>query len=70
MNTSAAQVYPRKNYENKMEVSMHGGSRSTNVMDSSSRSVEVACPIVRLLHFYSGQVENIYLLVLGQVQMN
>ena len=26
--------------------------------------------LVRLVHFHSGQVENFYLLVLGQVQMN
>ena len=62
MNTSAAKVYPSYVYGNKMEVGMHDGSSSTNLIDSSSRAVEV--------HFHSGQVENFYLLVLGQVQMN
>ena len=44
MNASAAKVYPSYVYENKMEVSMHDGSKSTNVKDSSSRAVEVPCP--------------------------
>ena len=44
MNTSAAKVYPRYVYENKMEVRMHDGSSSINVIDSSSMAVEVPCP--------------------------
>ena len=43
MNTSAAKVYPRYVYENKMEVRMHDGSSSINVIDSSSMAVEVPC---------------------------
>ena len=44
MNTSAAKVYPSYVYENKIEVSMHDGRKSTNVIDSSSRAVKVPCP--------------------------
>ena len=36
MNTSFAKVYPGYIYENKMEVSMHDRSSSTNVIDSSA----------------------------------
>ena len=43
MNTSAAKVYPSYVHENKMEVSMHDGSSSINVIDSSSMAVEVPC---------------------------
>ena len=43
MNTFAAKVYPSNVYENKMEVSMHDGSSSINVIDSSSMVVEVPC---------------------------
>ena len=65
-----SKVYPSYVYENKMEVSMHDGSSSTNLIDSSSRAVEVPCPTCPTGTFSSGQVENFYLLVLGQVQMN
>ena len=44
MNTYAAKVYHSYVYENKMEVSMHDESRSTNLIDSSSRAMEVPCP--------------------------
>ena len=70
MNTSAAKVYPSYVFENKMEVSLHDGRSSTNVIDSTSRAVAVPCPTCPTGTFHSGQVENFYLLVLGQVQMN
>ena len=44
MNTFAAKVYPSYVYENKLEVSMHDGSSSINVIDSSSMAVEVPSP--------------------------
>ena len=49
---------------------MHDGSKSTNVIDSSSRAVEVPWRTCPTGTFPSGQVVNFYLLVLEQVQMN
>ena len=39
-------------------------------MTIAIRTVEIPCPTCPLVHFHSGQVENFYLLVLKQVQMN
>ena len=50
--------------------------QTANIVDLVSylgnlvRAVEIPCPTCPTGTFHSGQVENLYLLVLGQVQMH
>ena len=48
----------------------HKATYNKSGWSNTSRLWKYHARLVRLEHFHSGQVENFYLLVLGQVQMN